>query len=129
MGDSSHSRLKRAVDLAQRNNVTLRQSYRRVAKRAAIGRYTHAQFKRARRGPGRQFSANRDRHATATVARLPGSTPLSFSGRNKDDATIFLVPLKNNWPTRSSRNDRLRRRSKDKSSLDSAMAGSYCCFC
>ena len=40
------------VDLAQRHDVPLRQSYRRVAKRAAItvGRYTHAhQFKRARR--------------------------------------------------------------------------------
>jgi IS5 family transposase len=41
-----------AHDPAERNNVPLRQSYRRVAKRAAImvGRYTHAhQFKRARR--------------------------------------------------------------------------------
>ena len=44
--------LEKLVDLAQRNNVSLRQSYRRVAKRAAImvGRYSHAhQFKRARR--------------------------------------------------------------------------------
>ena len=44
--------LEKLVDLAQRHGVTLRQSYRRVAKRAAImvGRYTHAhQFKRARR--------------------------------------------------------------------------------
>jgi IS5 family transposase len=44
--------LEKLVDLAQRNDVPLRQSYRRVAKRAAImvGRYTHAhQFKRARR--------------------------------------------------------------------------------
>jgi hypothetical protein len=40
------------VDLAGRHCVPLRQSYRRVAKRAAlmVGRYTHAhQFKRARR--------------------------------------------------------------------------------
>jgi IS5 family transposase len=47
-----HRALEKLVDLAQRNNVPLRQSYRRVAKRAAImvGRYTHAhQFKRARR--------------------------------------------------------------------------------
>src|ERR1700719_2253934 len=47
-----HRALEKLVDLAQRNNVVLRQSYRRVAKRAAImvGRYTHAhQFKRARR--------------------------------------------------------------------------------
>ena len=47
-----HRALEKLVDLAKRNNVPLRQSYRRVAKRAAImvGRYTHAhQFKRARR--------------------------------------------------------------------------------
>jgi len=47
-----HRALEKLVDLAQRNNVPLRQSYRRVAKRATImvGRYTHAhQFKRARR--------------------------------------------------------------------------------
>jgi IS5 family transposase len=47
-----HRALEKLVDLAARNGVPLRQSYRRVAKRAAImvGRYTHAhQFKRARR--------------------------------------------------------------------------------
>jgi IS5 family transposase len=47
-----HRALEKLVALAQRNEVPLRQSYRRVAKRAAImvGRYTHAhQFKRARR--------------------------------------------------------------------------------
>jgi IS5 family transposase len=47
-----HRALEKLVDLAQRNEVPLRQSYRRVAKRAAImvGRYSHAhQFKRARR--------------------------------------------------------------------------------
>jgi IS5 family transposase len=47
-----HRALEKLVDLAKRNDVPLRQSYRRVAKRAAImvGRYTHAhQFKRARR--------------------------------------------------------------------------------
>ena len=47
-----HRALQKLVDLAKRNHVVLRQSYRRVAKRAAImvGRYTHAhQFKRARR--------------------------------------------------------------------------------
>jgi IS5 family transposase len=46
-----HRALEKLVDLAKRNNVPLRQSYLRVAKRAAImvGRYTHAhQFKRAR---------------------------------------------------------------------------------
>jgi transposase, IS5 family len=47
-----HRALIKLVDLAKRNGVPLRQSYLRVAKRAAImvGRYTHAhQFKRARR--------------------------------------------------------------------------------
>jgi IS5 family transposase len=47
-----HRALVKLVDLAQRHGVKLRQSYARVAKRAAImvGRYTHAhQFKRARR--------------------------------------------------------------------------------
>jgi IS5 family transposase len=44
-----HRALEKLVDLARRHHVLLRQSYRRVAKRAAIlvGRYTHAQqFKR-----------------------------------------------------------------------------------
>jgi IS5 family transposase len=47
-----HRALVKLVDLARRHHVPLRQSYRRVAKRAAImvGRYTHAhQFKRAGR--------------------------------------------------------------------------------
>src|SRR5690242_8942178 len=47
-----HRALEKLVDLARHHDVRLRQSYRRVAKRAAImvGRYTHAhQFKRARR--------------------------------------------------------------------------------
>jgi transposase, IS5 family len=47
-----HRALEKLVDLARREGVRLRQSYRRVAKRAAImvGRYSHAhQFKRARR--------------------------------------------------------------------------------
>ena len=47
-----HRAIERLVDLAKREGVELRQSYLRVAKRAAImvGRYTHAhQFKRARR--------------------------------------------------------------------------------
>jgi transposase, IS5 family len=47
-----HRAIEKLVDLARRHRVPLRQSYRRVAKRAAImvGRYTHAhQFKRARR--------------------------------------------------------------------------------
>src|SRR5215469_6471622 len=47
-----HRALEKLVDLARRHDVPLRQSYRRVAKRAAImvGRYSHAhQFKRARR--------------------------------------------------------------------------------
>src|SRR6266576_2553158 len=47
-----HRAIVKLVDLAKRNAVTLRQSYARVAKRAAImvGRYSHAhQFKRARR--------------------------------------------------------------------------------
>jgi len=47
-----HRAIEKLVDLAKRESVELRQSYLRVAKRAAImvGRYTHAhQFKRARR--------------------------------------------------------------------------------
>ena len=47
-----HRALEKLVDLARRYGVRLRQSYRRVGKRAAImvGRYSHAhQFKRARR--------------------------------------------------------------------------------
>jgi IS5 family transposase len=47
-----HRALEKLVELAKRNHVGLRQSYVRVAKRAAlmVGRYTHAhQFKRARR--------------------------------------------------------------------------------
>src|SRR6201988_1960161 len=47
-----HRAIERLVDLAKRHGVELRQSYLRVAKRAAImiGRYSHAhQFKRARR--------------------------------------------------------------------------------
>ncbi len=47
-----HRALEKLVALAQREDVPLRQSYRRVAKRAAImvGRYIHAhQFNRARR--------------------------------------------------------------------------------
>jgi IS5 family transposase len=47
-----HRVLEKLVALAQRSDVPLRQSYRRVAKRAAImvGRYSHAhQFKRARK--------------------------------------------------------------------------------
>ena len=45
----THRAIEKLADLARREGVTLRQSYRRVAKRAAImvGRYTHAhQFKR-----------------------------------------------------------------------------------
>jgi len=47
-----HRAIEKLGALAKREGVALRQSYRRVAKRAAImvGRYTHAhQFKRARR--------------------------------------------------------------------------------
>jgi IS5 family transposase len=47
-----HRALEKLVDLARHHDVRLRQSYVRVAKRAAImvGRYTHAhQFGRARR--------------------------------------------------------------------------------
>jgi len=48
----NHRAIEKLVDLAKREGVNLRQSYLRLAKRAAImvGRYTHAhQFKRARR--------------------------------------------------------------------------------
>jgi transposase, IS5 family len=48
----THRAIEKLVDLAKREGVVLRQSYLRLAKRAAImvGRYTHAhQFKRARR--------------------------------------------------------------------------------
>jgi IS5 family transposase len=48
----THRAIEKLAELAKREGVKLRQSYLRVAKRAAImvGRYTHAhQFKRARR--------------------------------------------------------------------------------
>jgi IS5 family transposase len=48
----THRAIEKLVALARREGIELRQSYLRVAKRAAImvGRYTHAhQFKRARR--------------------------------------------------------------------------------
>ena len=48
----THRAIEMLVDLARREGLELRQSYRRVAKRAAImvGRYNHAhQFRRARR--------------------------------------------------------------------------------
>ena len=48
----THRAIEKLVETAKREGVELRQSYLRVAKRAAItvGRYTHAhQFKRARR--------------------------------------------------------------------------------
>jgi IS5 family transposase len=48
----THRAIEKLAELARREGVELRQSYQRVAKRAAImvGRYTHAhQFKRARR--------------------------------------------------------------------------------
>ena len=48
----THRAIEKLVELAKREGVKLRQSYLRLAKRAAImvGRYTHAhQFKRARR--------------------------------------------------------------------------------
>lgn len=47
-----HRAITKIVELAKRNRVPLRQSYLRLAKRAAImiGRYTHVhQFERARR--------------------------------------------------------------------------------
>src|SRR5262249_12527060 len=47
-----HRALEKLVDLARRHDVPLPQSYRRLAKRAAImvGRYTHThQYRRARR--------------------------------------------------------------------------------
>jgi hypothetical protein len=47
-----HRAIEKLVELAKREDVELRQSYLRLAKRAAImvGRYTHAhQFKRAQR--------------------------------------------------------------------------------
>ena len=46
----THRAIERLVELAKREDVELRQSYLRLAKRPAIlvGRYTHAhQFKRA----------------------------------------------------------------------------------
>jgi IS5 family transposase len=71
-----HRALEKLVDLARHNKVPLRQSYRRVAKRAAImvGRYTHAhQFKRARREL--KFLRIRLGASSATsVARSPPTT-------------------------------------------------------
>src|SRR3954454_18583292 len=46
----THRPIEKLVNLAKREGVELRQNYLRLAKRAAIMRYTHAhQFKRARR--------------------------------------------------------------------------------
>ena len=71
-----HRALEKLVDLARHNKVPLRQSYRRVAKRAAVmvGRYTHAhQFKRARREL--KFLRIRLGASSATsVARSPPTT-------------------------------------------------------
>ena len=67
----THRAIEKLVELAKREGVELRQSYLRLAKRAAImvGRYTHAhQFKRARR--------------TSSVARsqLPPRSPRPTAG-------------------------------------------------
>jgi IS5 family transposase len=86
-----HRAIEKPVDLARRNDVPLRQSYRRVAKRAAImvGRYTHAhQFKRARRELkflrirlGRVIRDIRRKIAGSDALRERFANPLALAGR------------------------------------------------
>jgi hypothetical protein len=74
-----HRAIERLVDLAKREGVELRQSYLRVAKRAAImvGRYTHAhQFKRA---PGENSNSS-----------APGLAASSVTSDAKSRATLRL---------------------------------------
>src|SRR5262249_34736245 len=69
----THRAIEKLVELANREGVELRQSYLRLAKRAAImvGRYTHAhQFKRARRELIKRFSFSR----SSIIEPRPGSS-------------------------------------------------------
>lgn len=74
-----HRALQKLVELARRHGVPLRQSYRRLAKRAAImvGRYSPAhQFKGARRAPkfsGHPIGPGDPRHPPQD-RRRPGAT-------------------------------------------------------
>src|SRR5262245_8700093 len=74
----THRAIEKLVDLSKREGVKLRQSYRRLAKRAAImvGRYTHAhQFKRARREL--KFLRTRLGRIICDIRRkIAGDTPL-----------------------------------------------------
>jgi IS5 family transposase len=68
----THRAIEKLVEMAKREGVELRQSYLRVAKRAAImvGRYTHAhQFKRAHRLSPIFCAAARTRSQNWNVAR------------------------------------------------------------
>jgi hypothetical protein len=71
-----HRALAKLVDLAKRNDVGLRQSYRRLAKRAAImvGRYTHAhRFRRVRRAL--KFLRPRLRRVIRDIRRKTAGNP------------------------------------------------------
>ena len=74
----THRAIEKLVELAKREGVELRQSYLRLAKRAAImvGRYTHAhQFKRARREL--KFLRTRRGHIIRDIRRkIEGNTAL-----------------------------------------------------
>src|SRR5262249_43327110 len=74
----THRAIEKLVELAKREGVPLRQSYLRLAKRAAImvGRYTHAhQFKRARRE--RSFCARGLAASSVTFAARSRATQRS----------------------------------------------------
>src|SRR5882762_2546014 len=101
-----HRALEKLVDLARRHNVPLRQSYQRVAKRAAImvGRYSHAhQFKRARRelkflrirlGPSSATSAARSpatRNSRRASARC-STSPCASASRITANAATRSMP-------------------------------------
>jgi len=76
----SHRAIEKLVELAKREGVELRQSYLRVAKRAAImvGRYTHAhQFKRARR----ELKFLRTRLGRIMAIHSAPSSPISKSSQ------------------------------------------------
>ena len=87
----THRAIEKLVELAKRKGVALRQSYLRLAKRAAImvGRYTHAhQFKRARREL-KFLRTHRGQHSARTPlwpaarSRAAGSPSTAASARAK----------------------------------------------
>jgi hypothetical protein len=94
-----HRALEKLVELAKRNDVPLRQSYVRVAKRAAImvGRYSHAHvFKRARR-----MLKSRRRRACQTLhpAARPGAPGADAGSPSTRPQDLFPAPAGGRSPT------------------------------